>query len=214
MRVFRPIVKATTNLVAIDIADLAHRGGIGAKPVGDDAPRPAIFLHDPLQKLRRRSLVPLRPDHRFQNLALVIDSPPEIAELAVDLHKDLIQMPTPLGEAALMRYPFLSDLGGEHRAKSVPPKSDCLMADVDPPLGQEILDVAQRQRVPQVHHYDQTDHFRRAVEISKRIAHGLKLPQPEAARKIGLTLPREGQRQHGRKDSKKTSSSPTAIGNG
>ena len=63
------------------------------------------------------------------------------------------------------------------------------MADVDPPLGQQILDVAQRQRVPDVHHDDQTDHFRRAVEISKRIAHGLKLPQPGAARKIGLTSP-------------------------
>ncbi len=97
----------------------------------------AIFLHDALQKLQRRSLVPLRRDHRFQNLAFVIDRPPEIAELAVDLHKDLIQMPTPLGEAAHVRYSPLSDLGGEHRAKPVP-KSDSLMADVDPPLGQQM----------------------------------------------------------------------------
>ncbi len=82
MRVFRPIVEAMTNLAAIDVADLAHRSGIGAKPVGDDAPRPAIFLHDALQKLQRRGLVPLRRDHRFQNLALVIDSPPEIAPKA------------------------------------------------------------------------------------------------------------------------------------
>jgi hypothetical protein len=51
MRVFRPIVEATTNLVAIDVADLAHRSGIGAKPVGDDAPRAAIFLHDALQNV-------------------------------------------------------------------------------------------------------------------------------------------------------------------
>ena len=46
-----------------------------------------------------------------------------------------------------VRYPFLSDLGGEHRAKPVPPKPHRLIADVDPPLGQEILVVAQRQRV-------------------------------------------------------------------
>src|SRR5271166_3612064 len=189
MRVFRPIIEPMPNLLAIDVADLAHRRGIGGKPVGDDAARAAIFLHDALEKLQRRSLVPLRRDHRFQYLAFVIDRPPEIAELAVDLHKDLVQMPTPLGEAAHVRYPPLSDLGGEHRAKPVPPKSDSLMADVDPPLGQQILDVAQRQRVPDVHHHDQTDHFWRAVEISKRVAHGPKLPQPEAARKIGLTLP-------------------------
>ena len=49
------------------------------------------------------------------------------------------------------------------------------MADVDPALGQEILDVAQRQWVPHVHHYDQTDHFWRAVEIPERVAHGLTL---------------------------------------
>jgi hypothetical protein len=75
----------------------------------------------------------------------VIDSPPEIAELAVDLHEHLIQMPTPLGEAAQMRNPLLSDLRREHRAEPVPPKSDGLMADVDPTFGQQILDVAQRQ---------------------------------------------------------------------
>ena len=41
------------------------------------------------------------------------------------------------------------------------------------PLGQEILDVAQRQQVPDVQHHDQTDHFWRAVEIPERVAHGL-----------------------------------------
>ena len=63
------------------------------------------------------------------------------------------------------------------------------MADVDPPLGKEILDVAQRQRVPHVHHHDQTDHFWRAVEVSERVAHSPNLPQPELAQKIGLTPP-------------------------
>ena len=37
--------------------------------------------------------------------------------------------------------PPLADLGGEHRAKPVPPEPHGLMADVDPALGQEILDV-------------------------------------------------------------------------
>ena len=46
-----------------------------------------------------------------------------------------------------VRDPLLPDLGGEHRAKLVPPKPDRIMADVDPALGQEILDVAQRRRV-------------------------------------------------------------------
>ena len=35
-------------------------------------------------------------DNRFQNVAFMIDGAPEIAELAVDLYKDLVQMPPPL----------------------------------------------------------------------------------------------------------------------
>src|ERR1700687_351648 len=69
------------------------------------------------------------------------------------------------------------------------------MSDVDPALGQEILDVAQRQRVLHVHHHDQTDHFWRAVEIPERVSHGLKLRQPNTARKIALTVPSRGLRR-------------------
>jgi len=147
MRILRAIVEPATDLLPIGVADLLHRRRISAKPVGDDLPRSAVFLHDPLEKLHRRSFVPLCSDHHLQNLAFMIDGAPEIAELAVDLHKDLVQMPPPLRIAAHVRYPLLSDLGGEHRAKPVPPKPDGLMADVDPALGQEILDVAQRQRI-------------------------------------------------------------------
>src|SRR5208337_3868799 len=189
MRILGAIVEPTTNLLAIGVADLFHRRGIRAKPVGDDGTRPAIFLHDALEKFQRRSPVPLRSDDRFQNLAFMVDSAPEIAELAVDLLERLIQMPTPLRIAAHVRDPLLADLGGKHRAKPVPPKPDRLMADIDPPLGQEILDVAQRQRVSHVHHHDQTNNLWRAVEISERVAHGLKLPQPKTVRKIALTMP-------------------------
>jgi integrase len=63
------------------------------------------------------------------------------------------------------------------------------MADIDPALGQKILDVAERQRVSHVHRHDQTDHFWRAVEISERIAHGPKLPRQGTAPEIGLTPP-------------------------
>jgi hypothetical protein len=67
-----------------------------------------------------------------------------MAELSVDLHKDLIQMPAPLRIAAHMRDAPLADLGGEHWAKPVPPEPDGFVADVDPALGQQILDVAVR----------------------------------------------------------------------
>ena len=41
----------------------------------------------------------------FQDLAFMVDSPPEIAVLAVDLHERLIQMPPPLRIPAHVRDP-------------------------------------------------------------------------------------------------------------
>ena len=82
MRILGEIVEPTTDLLAIGVADLFHRRGIRAKPVGDDGPRSAVFLHDALEKLQCRRLVPLRGDDRLQNLAFMVDSAPEIAELA------------------------------------------------------------------------------------------------------------------------------------
>src|SRR5271167_3387313 len=121
MRILGAIVEAATDLLAIGVADLLHRRRISAKPVGDDRPRSAELLHDALEKLQRCGLVPLRSDHRLQDLAFMVDGAPEIAELAVDLHKHLVQMPSPLRVAAHLRHPLLSDLSGEHRTKPVPP---------------------------------------------------------------------------------------------
>jgi len=108
----------------------------------------------------------------------MVDCAPQIAELAVDLHEHLIQMAAPLRIAAHVRDASLTNLGGEHRAKPVPAEPDGLVADVDPALRQQILDVAQRRRVSPVNHHDQTDDFWRAVEISERIAHAPRLTQP------------------------------------
>src|SRR5271163_1037547 len=119
----------------------------------------------------------------------MIDGAPKIAEPAVDLHKDLIQMPAPMRIAAHLQDPILADLGRKHWPKPVPPETDGFVANVDPALGQEILDVAQRQRVSHIHHHDQTDDLRRAVEISERVAHGPIVPRPETPRALRLTKP-------------------------
>ena len=182
-------MSSTANLVPLGSnTDLVHRRRICPKPIGDDAARSPVFLHDPLEKLQRRGFVSLRGSHRFQDLALMVDGAPQIAELAVDLHEHLVQMPAPLRIAAHVRDASLPNLGGEHWAKTVPPESDGLVADVDPTLGQQILDVAQRQRVSHVHHHHQTDHLWRAVEISEWIAHAPRLTHP-AVREFALTPP-------------------------
>jgi hypothetical protein len=55
-------------------------------------------------KLQRRSLVPLRRDYTLQDFAFnMVDGAPEVAELAVDLREDLIQIPASLRIAAHVR---------------------------------------------------------------------------------------------------------------
>ena len=146
MRILRSIVEPTADLVPLARnTDFVHRRRICPKPIGDDATRTPVCLHDPLEKFQRRRLVSPRGDPCLQHLAFVVDGAPQIAELAVDLHEHLIQMPAPLRIAAHVRDASLANLGGEHRAKPIPPEPHGLMADVDPALGQEIFDVSKRQ---------------------------------------------------------------------
>jgi hypothetical protein len=50
--------------------------------------------------------------------------------LAIDFHKYLVQMPLPVRMNTKLLNPFLSDLSGKQRAKSVPPETDSFMADI------------------------------------------------------------------------------------
>ena len=52
-----------------------------------------------------------------------------------------------INEGSLVRILFAPRPGmiGEHWTKPVPPEPDGLVADVDPALGQQILDITQRQ---------------------------------------------------------------------
>jgi hypothetical protein len=84
---------------------------------------------------------------RLSSFALVIHRPPEIAHLAAHLHVDLVEAPSPVTMGAHPIDPLPADLGGEHRAEAVPPIADGLVAEIDAALVQQVLDVAQRQRV-------------------------------------------------------------------
>jgi len=80
----------------------------------------------------------------------------------------LVKVPTPVPEPPHPADPPPPDLGGKHRPKPVPPEAHRLVANIDPPLEQQILNVAQRQRVADVQHYRRADHVRRRVETPER----------------------------------------------
>jgi hypothetical protein len=47
----------------------------------------------------------------------------------------------------------------EQRAETIPPQTHRLVTDVDPAFEQQIFDVPQRQRKPDVHHHHEADHL-------------------------------------------------------
>ncbi len=71
----------------------------------------------------------------------MINSPPKVMRLAVDFHKDLIQMPLPVGVRAHPVGSISPDLGCKHRAKSVPPEPNRFVTDFDATLVQQILNI-------------------------------------------------------------------------
>ena len=94
---------------------------------------------------------------RLQHFTFMIDGSPEVMHFAVDFHENLIQMPLPVRVCPHPINPISTDLGREHRAKSVPPKSDSFVSDIDPSLVQKTLNIAERERKSNVHHDGQPD---------------------------------------------------------
>jgi hypothetical protein len=72
----------------------------------------------------------------------------DATNIATLAHCDAVRRGHPLHQRHWMkpRVCAMRLLRGEHWAKPIPPEPDRLVANVDPALGQEILDVAQRQR--------------------------------------------------------------------
>ena len=66
--------------------------------------------------------------------------------LAVDFHKDLVEVPFPIRVAAHPLGPGFAALKGALRPEPHPPFSDRLMADFGPAFMDEIFDIAQRKR--------------------------------------------------------------------
>jgi len=67
--------------------------------------------------------------------------------LAIDPHEHLVQMPAPTRILLLLNAP-LSDLRCEHQTEPIPPEPHRLVADVYATFEQEVLNLAQRQRIP------------------------------------------------------------------
>jgi hypothetical protein len=90
--------------------------------------------------------------------------------LAVNLHEHLVHVPLQNRISAHLADPLLADPSGKLQAKSVPPKSNFLVADLDATLVQNILDIPKRKRKTNIHHDGQTDDLGARLKVAKEAA--------------------------------------------
>ena len=100
---------------------------VGAKP---------CFLEPLTDELPGRGFVPPALDQDLQHLALIINRPSQIHLPAIDPHHHLIQMPARAGLA-----PQLPQVPRDHRPELADPAPDRLIGDIQPTLGQQVLNV-------------------------------------------------------------------------
>ena len=101
----------------------------------------------------------------------MIDSAPQIMSLPIDLDEDLIQMPLPARKVYSRHVASFPEFPREQRAETVPPEPHGFMAYIDTALMQQVLDLAQRQWEPEIHHHGKPDDLGRSLEISEWIRH-------------------------------------------
>ena len=87
----------------------------------------------------------------------MIDGPPQIDHLAVQLDVHLIEVPAPVPDAAHAAHSSPPDVRCEQWPESVPPQPHRLMAEVVATLEQQVLDVAQAERKPDIEHHHLAD---------------------------------------------------------
>lgn len=76
-------------------ADFTQRRTIGPELVGRAHFRVDALAHCFSKEFQRRLLVSHLRHEAFQYLAFMIHGPPQVVPLAVDLHENLVQVPTP-----------------------------------------------------------------------------------------------------------------------
>ena len=73
----------------------------------------------------------------------VINGSPEIMCLSIYLYEDLVQVPLPVRIRSHPTDPVSSYLSSQHRTKSIPPKPNCFVADLNASFVQKIFHVTE-----------------------------------------------------------------------
>ena len=113
-------------------------------------------MQKPSEKPQRRLCVPPALDHEVQNLSFIVDCAPQIHPLAADPADHLVQVPARRG-----RWPAALQSPCNERSKLDRPAPDRLVADLNPTLREQLLDVPKTDAEPEEQPQGVADHVSR-----------------------------------------------------
>ena len=85
--------------------------------------------------------------------------------LSIYLYEDLVQVPLPVRIRSHPTDPVSSYLSSKHRTKSIPPKPNCFVADLNASFVQKIFHVTEWERKTNVQHHSQADDLRARFKV-------------------------------------------------
>jgi hypothetical protein len=153
MTVLDPVVEAFVRAV-LDLGhDLLLGRPVGAQLVGDDALGcHALLLEQPVQKSLCGLGVAAGLHDFIQNLAILVDRPPEPMFLARNVDDDLVQMPDVISAGRSAAEP-----ASIVRAELLAPTPDRLVGHDDTALQQHLFDQAQARWKPKAQPHSTSD---------------------------------------------------------
>ena len=169
VRILRTIVFPMASILPTEVANPFHGGTVRRQLVRRDDIGLTVAFQQLSKEFQCGLAVMALGNIAFQHLALMIHRAPQVVDLAVDLHKDPVQIPLPIQVAADSLSSAATDFGGKKRAEPVPPKPDRLVADIYPVFVEKVLDVSKRKREPNIPHDRQSDNLRRCFEVAERV---------------------------------------------
>jgi hypothetical protein len=116
----------------------------------------SLIFEEPPQQFERGVLVASLLHQNVQDLALIVHSAPQVHAPAADLHHHLVEMPATGG-----RRPASAQVGCDQWPKLDHPAAYCLATDLDPALGEQLLDVPDTQGEAEIQPHSIADHLRR-----------------------------------------------------
>ena len=146
MGILRPVVLPAPELMPLRQVEIAQRSAIRWQFVGDEGIRDeALFLQQFAHQLAGCLLVSPGLNQDIQHLTFAIDSAPQIHPFAVDGDKHLVEMPSPIRSGSKSSELVCISQTELHR-----PAPDALVGDIYAAFSEEVFDIPEAQRKPEI----------------------------------------------------------------